>query len=174
VPAPLEKESPAPVAGRENSKSGAVADEASAKPKNQVMPAAPLPGTRSVVGALSERKTEQDKVTNAEEARAAGAPGQKKQVLTESARQAAALETNEMTPDRRIEVGGKRFDLTGGVWKDSSILPEDDRPILVGMNSPDLEKYRKQLAPYHPVLSRPEDILIKLENKVYRIQKTQR
>jgi hypothetical protein len=42
------------------------------------------------------------------------------------------------------------------------------------MNSPDFDKYRKQLAPYHPVLSRPEDVLIKLENRVYRIQKTQR
>ena len=97
--APLEKESrPASVAGRQNSQLGAVADEASAKPKNQVMPAAPPPGTHSVVGALSERKTEQDKVANAEEGRAAGAPAQKKQVLTESARQAAAVETNEMIP----------------------------------------------------------------------------
>jgi hypothetical protein len=162
------------VAGRENSQLGAIADEASTKPKNRVMPAAPLPGAHSVVGALSERKMEQDKVANAEEARAAGAPGQKKHVLTESERQAAALETNELTPDRRIEVGGKRFDLTSGVWKDSSILPEDERPVLVGMNSPDFDKYRKQLAPYHPVLSRPEDVLIKLENRVYRIQKTQR
>ncbi len=160
------------MAGRQNSQLGAVADEASAKPKNQVMPAAPPPGTHSVVGALSERKTEQDKVANAEEARAAGAPAQKKQVLTESARQAAAFETNEMTPVSRIEVGGKRFDLSDGIWKDSSILPEDDKPTLVGMNSPDFEKYRKQLAPYHPVLSRPEDVLIKLQTRVYRIQKT--
>ena len=173
LPAPLEKESrPASVAGRQNSQLGAVADEASAKPKNQVMPAAPPPGTHSVVGALSERKTEQDKVANAEEARAAGAPAQKKQVLTESARQAAAFETNEMTPVNRIEVGGKRFDLSDGIWKDSSILPADDKPTLVGMNSPDFEKYRKQLAPYHLVLSRPEDVLIKLQTKVYRIQKT--
>ena len=173
LPVPLEKESrPASVAGRQNSQLGAVADEASAKPKNQVMPAAPPPATHSVVGALSERKTEQDKVTNAEEARAAGAPAQKKQVLTESARQAAAFETNEMTPVNRIEVGGKRFDLSDGVWKDSSILPADDKPTLVGMNSPDFEKYRKQLAPYHLVLSRPEDVLIKLQTRVYRIQKT--
>ena len=77
-----------------------------------------------------------------------------------------------MTPARRIEVGGKRFDLSDGIWKDSSILPEDDKPTLVGMNSPDFEKYRKQLAPYHSVLSRPEDVLIKLQTKVYRIQKT--
>ena len=171
--APLEKESrPASVAGRENSQLGAVADEAPAKPKNQVMPAAPLPGTHSVVGALSERKTEQDKVAHAEEGRVAGAPAQKKQVLTESARQAAAFETNEMTPVSRIEAGGKRFDLSDGIWRDSSILPEDNKPIPVGMSSPDFEKYRKDLAPYHLVLSRPEDVLIKLQSRVYRIQKT--
>lgn len=172
LPAPLQKESPpASVAGRQNSQLGVKADEASAKPKNQVMPAAPLPGTHSVVGALSERKAEQDKVTTGEEARAAGAPAHKKQVLTESARQAAAFETNETTPVSRIEVGGKRFDLSEGLWRDLSILPDDARPILVGMNSPDFEKYRKELAPYHAVLSRPEDVLIKLHTRVYRIQK---
>ena len=85
LPAPLQKESlPAAVAGRENSQLGGKADE-TAKPKNQAMPAAPLPRTYSVVGALSERKTEQDKVTNAEETRAAGGPAKKQQVLTESA-----------------------------------------------------------------------------------------
>jgi hypothetical protein len=39
------------------------------------------------------------------------------------------------------------------------------------MLSPDFEKYRKQLAPYQSVISRPEDVLIKLHNRVYRIQK---
>ena len=173
VPAPLQKESlPVSVAGRENSQLGAKADEASAKPKNQVMPAAPLPGTYSVVGALSEKKTEQDKATSAEEARAASAPARKKQVLAESARQTAAVEANETTPVNRIEVGGKRFDLSEGIWRDSSILPNDAKPISVGMNSPDFEKYRNQLAAFHPVLSRPEDVLIKLHSRVYRIQKT--
>jgi len=173
LPAPLQKESlPVSVAGRENSQLGAKADEASAKPKNQVMQAAPLPGTHSVVGALSEKNTEQDKVTNAEEARAAGPRAKKQQVLAESTGQAASFEANETTPVSRIEAGGKRFDLSEGIWRDLSILPNDARPILVGMNSPDFEKYRNQLAPFHPVLSRPEDVLIKLHSRIYRIQKT--
>ena len=171
LPEPSQKESlSAAVVDRQNSKLETKADEASAKPKNQVMPAAPLPGVRSVVGALSEGRTEQDKVATAEETRAAGA-SEKKQVLTKSARQAAAFEGNETSAVSRIEVSGKRFDLIDGVWRDSSILPNEASSTQVSVNSPEFEKVRKQLAPYQPVVSRPEDVFIKLHNRVYRIQK---
>ena len=114
---------------------------------------------------------EQDKPANAEEEIAADAAGKKKQVLAEGKGEAGAFAASKTTAVSQIEVGGKRFNLGDGLWRDASILPGDPWPTVVNMLSPDFEKYRKQLAPYQPVISRPEDVLIKLHNRVYRIQK---
>ena len=173
LPEPLQKESlSAVVVDRQNSQLQTKADEASAKPKNQVMPAAAPLSARPALGALSERKSEQDKLAGAEEARAVGSSVKKNQVLVEGARQAGAYAGAEADAVSRIEVGGKRFDLSDGLWRDASILPDDTLPpILVLAQSPEFERRRKQLAPYQLVLSRPEDVLIKLDGRVYRIQK---
>ena len=174
LPEPLQKESlsAAAVVDRQNSQLQTKADEASAKPKNQVMPTAAQPPARPALGALSERKAEQDKLADAEEARAVGASVKKKQVLVEGPGQTGASAAAEANAVSRIEAGGKRFDLRDNVWKDASILPDDTMPpILVSVHSPEFERRRKQLAPYQVVLSRPEDVLIKLDSRVYRIQK---
>lgn len=175
LPEPLQKESlsTAVVVDRQNSQLQTKADEASAKPKNQVMPAAAPLSARPALGALSERKSEQDKLADAEEARAVGASDKKKQVPVEGPRQTGASAASQAKAVSRFEVGGKRFDLSDGLWRDASILPDDTLPpILVLAHSPEFERRRKQLARYQVVLSRPEDVLIKLDGRVYRIQKT--
>jgi hypothetical protein len=173
LPEQLQKESlSASVADR--SQLEAKADEKPANARKQAMrPAAPV-GTRSALGALSARKAEQDKPANAEEENAADAAGKKKQALAEGKGEAGAFAASEATAVSQIEVGGKRFNLGDGLWRDASILPDDPWPTVVNILSPDFEKYRKELAPYQPVISRPEDVLIKLHNRVYRIQKARK
>jgi len=101
-----------------------------------------------------------------------GSSVKKKQVLVEGPRQAGAYAAAEADAVSQIEAGGKRFELTDNIWKDASILPDDTMPpILVLAHSPEFERRRKQLAPYQLVLSRPEDVLIKLDSRVYRIMK---
>ena len=170
-PEPLRKESLSGAAiDRQNSQLQTKADEASAKPQNQVMPAAP-PLARPALGALSEKNSEQDNLADAKEVRAVGGSVNKKQVLVEGPRQTGAFAATEASVVSRIEVGGKQFDLSDNVWKDASILPDDPGPTRVNVNSPEFEGHRKQLLPYQAVISRPEDVLIKLHNQVYRIQK---
>jgi hypothetical protein len=173
LPEQLQKESAsASVVERQNSPLDTKADETAANAKKQPMrPAAPA-GARSALGALSARKVEQDKPANAEEEIAADAAGKKKQVLTEGKAEAGAFAASEVRAVSHIEVGGKRFDLSDGLWRDASILPSDPLPTVVNVLSPDFERHRKQLALYQLVISRPEDVLIKLHSRVYRIQKT--
>jgi hypothetical protein len=175
LPEQLQKESlSASKGGRQNSELETKADETSANTRKQPMrPAAPV-GARAALGAVSARKTEQDKPANAEEEIAADAAGKKKQGLAEGKGEAGAFAASEATAVSQIEVGGKRFNLTDGLWRDASILPGDPWPTVVNMLSPDFEKYRKQLALYQPVISRPEDVLIKLHGRVYRIQKARK
>ena len=172
LPEQLQKESlSASAVGRQNSQLETKADESAANAKAQpIQPAAPA-GARSVPGALSARRMEQDKPANVEEARPADIAAKKKQVLAEGKGEAGAFAATEATAVSQIEVGGKRFDLRDGLWRDASIMPDDPWPAVVNMRSPDFEKYRKQLAVYQPVISRPEDVLIKLHSRVYRIQK---
>jgi hypothetical protein len=172
LPEQLQKESvSASAVGRQNSQLETKADETSANARKQPMqPATPV-GARSALGALSARKMEQDKPANVEQATAADASAKKKQVLVEGKGEAGAFAVSEVTAVSQIEVGGKRFDLSDGVWKDASILPDDPSPTVVNMLSPDFEKYHKQIAPFQQVISRPEDVLIKLHNRVYRINK---
>ena len=172
LPEQLQKESLSPSAvGRQNSQLETKADESASNAKAQpIQPAAPA-GVRSVPGALSARRMEQDKPANVEKARAADVTAKKKQVLAEGKGEAGAFAASEATAMSQIEVGGKRFDLRDGLWRDASIMPDDPWPAVVNMRSPDFEKYRKQLAVYQPVISRPEDVLIKLHSRVYRIQK---
>ena len=173
LPEQLKKESvSASVTGRQNSQVETKADETAANTKT-VQPAAPA-GARSALGALSARKMEQDKPASVEQASAADAAPKKKQVVAEGKGEAGTFAASEATVVNQIEVGGKRFDLRDGLWRDASILPGDPGPTVVNMLSPDFEKYRKQLALYQPVISRPEDFLIKLHNRVYRIQKAPR
>ena len=170
LPEQLQKESlSASAVGRQNSQLETKADETTANTKT-VQPAAPA-GARSMRGTLPARKMEQDTPVNVEQASAADAAPKKKQVLAEGKGEAGAFAASEATAVSQIEVGGKRFDSRDGLWRDASILPGDPRPTVVNMLSPDFEKYRKQLAPYQAVISRPEDVLIKLHNRVYRIQK---
>lgn len=172
VPEPLQKESrSASVANRQSSRIQTREEEAVVQSKNQAMPAAPPPA-RPALGGLSRSKMEQDSTVDAKEDRSLGASlNKKKQVLSESPEQASAVAAAEAKAVSHIEVGGKRFDLRGRLWRDTSILPDDPQPTLVNLNSPDFERVRKQLAPYQPVISRPEDVLIKLHNQVYRVQK---
>lgn len=171
VPEPLQKESQsASVTSGQTSQIQTREEEVSAQPKNQGMPASPPPA-RPALGAFSRSKMEQDRATDAKEDRSLGHSLKKKQVLTESPEQAGAVAAVEAKAVSHIEVGGKRFDLRDGLWRDASILPEDPQPTPVKLNSPDFERVRKQLAPYQPVISRPEDVLIKLHNQVYRVQK---
>ena len=170
-PEPLQKESLSGAAiDRQNSQLQTKADEASAKPQNQVMPAAPPPA-RPALGALSEKKAVLDNLADAKEAPAVGASVKKKQVLAEGLGQTGASAAFGAKAVSRIEVGGKQFDLSDNIWKDASILPDDPGPTRVNVNSPAFEGHRKQLLPYQAVISRPEDVLIKLHNQVYRIQK---
>jgi hypothetical protein len=173
LPEQLQKESAsASVVERQNSPPDTKADETAANAKKQPMrPAAPA-GARATLGALSARKVEQDKPANAEEEIAADAAGKKKQGLAEGKGEAGVFVASEARAVSHIEVGGKRFDLSDGLWRDSSILPSDPWPTVVNVLSPDFERHRKQLALYQPVISRPEDVLIKLHSRVYRIQKT--
>jgi hypothetical protein len=172
LPEQLQKESlSASKVGRQNSELEKKADETAANARKQpIQPAAPA-GARSALGALSARKVEQDKPANAEE-EIADAAGKKKQGLAEGKGEAGVFVASEASAVSHIEVGGKRFDLSDGLWRDSSILPSDPWPTVVNMLSPDFERHRKQLALYQPVISRPEDVLIKLHSRVYRIQKT--
>jgi hypothetical protein len=172
LPEQLQKESlSASKVGRQNSELEKKADETAANARKQpIQPAAPA-GARSALGALSARKVEQDKPANAEE-EIADAAGKKKQGLAEGKGEAGVFVAPEASAVSHIEVGGKRFDLSDGLWRDSSILPSDPWPTVVNMLSPDFERHRKQLALYQPVISRPEDVLIKLHSRVYRIQKT--
>jgi hypothetical protein len=171
LPEQLQKESrSASVVGSQNSQVESKGDETAAKAMKQSMqPAAP--GARSSLGALSARKMEQDKPANVEPTSAADVAARKKQALAEGKGEAGAFAASEATVMSQIEVGGKRFDLRDGLWRDASILPGDPWPTVVNILSPDFEKYRQQLALYQPVISRPEDVLIKLHNRVYRIQK---
>jgi len=175
LPEQLQKESlSASVANRQSSQLETKADEKPANAQKQATrPAAPA-GARSTLGALSARKTEQDKPANAEEEFAADSTGKKKQALAEGKGEAGAFAASEAMAISPIEVGGKRFDLSDGLWRDASILPNDPRPTVVNTHSPDFNRHRKQLAAYQPVISRPEDVLIKLHNRVYRIQKPRR
>jgi hypothetical protein len=156
---------------RRDSQLQAKADEVAAtKAKIPVLPAAPA-AARPVVGAISEKKMEQDKPAAAQEVRTPSALANKKQVFVQSAGQAGAATAAETKAVSRMEAGGKVFDLSDGVWRDVSILPNDPLPTVVNTNSRDFEKHRKQLAPYQAAISRPEDVLIKLQNRVYRVQK---
>ena len=170
LPEQLQKESrSASVVGSQNSQVESKGDETAANAKTQpIQPSAPA-GARSALGALSARKMEQDKPANVEHTGAVDAAAKKKQVLGEG--KAGTVAASEAAVMSQIEAGGKRFDLRDGLWRDASILPSDPWPTVVNMVSPDFEKYRKQLTLYQPVISRPEDVLIKLHNRVYRIQK---
>jgi hypothetical protein len=172
LPEQLQKESrSASVVGSQNSQVESKGDETAANATKQPMQPAAPPGARSALGALSARKMEQDKPANAEEGGTADASAKKKQILAKGKGEAGAFAASEAAVMSQIEVGGKRFDLRNGLWRDVSILPGDPWPTVVNMLSPDFERYRKQLALYQPVISRPEDVLIKLHNRVYRIQK---
>lgn len=182
-PEPLQEESLSTVAtDRQNSRQPARTDETSSAisanqvaPRAQPLPAAPPPVSATVaLGKLeAEKKVEQDKIAGAKEARASAAPARRKQLGSEGARATETFAAGKASAVSRIEAGGKQFDLRDGIWRDSSIRPDDAAlPTLIYVNTPDFEKQRKSFAPFQPVLSRPEDVLIKLDNRIYRVRKT--
>ncbi|MBM3802771.1 MAG: hypothetical protein FJW26_10755 [Acidimicrobiia bacterium] len=155
-------------------------EEGAAKPASQAMPAAPPPppppspaqeATSKVK--VEQAKLEQDSVADEKEARSNERLRAKKQVIMEPARAKTRAASANVPRVNRIEVGGKRFDLIDSVWRDASVLSSDtSSPIVMTAPSADLESHSRQLAPYRAVLSRPEDVLIKLDGHVYRIRKT--
>ena len=82
-----------------------------------------------------------------------------------------AVENSSVQP-RRIQLAGKNFELRDNVWVDLSISQDEDYlPVVIRKGSQDYIKLEKELAAYQDLLSRPEDCLIKLKDRVYRIQK---
>jgi hypothetical protein len=72
----------------------------------------------------------------------------------------------------RLEAGGKWFELRDGVWKETSIVNEEAvAPVVILIPSPEFEKLRKALSPFQSVWSRPQDVLVKIENRVYLLKK---
>ena len=158
---------------RQNSQSEPKDEEASSRARNQVPPAA-LPAARMALGARPERKADQSKSADANEARVADALAKKKEAPVEGATQIAASPVAAEKDASQIDLAGKRFNLKDGVWRDASILLDDPLPTRVIVGSRDYDIHRMEFAPFEPVISRPEDVLIKLHNRVYRIQKATR
>ena len=169
--APLQKEAlSTPSSERQNSQLQAKAEESAGQPQNQVTPAAPAQA-QPARAALAGTKTEQDKIANVEESAKAASAEKKKQVLAERSQQSAAFSADETGAVKHLESGGKRFELSDGVWRDASILSSDPPPMMVKLNSPEFNRHRKEFAPYQQLLARPEDVLIKIGNQVLRIKK---
>ena len=172
LPEQLQKESlSASKVGRQNSELETKADETAANAKNQPMrPPHQLGRVRRSEQSPQGRRNRTSLPMRKKTSRA-DAAAKKKQVLAEGKGEAGAFAATESNCRESNRSRGKRFDLSEGLWRDASILPGDPWPTVVNMLSPDFEKYRKQLALYQPVISRPEDVLIKLHSRVYRIQK---
>jgi hypothetical protein len=84
-----------------------------------------------------------------------------------------SMRTGTYRPSPRLEAGGKFFELRDNIWRDVSIKEEDaDQPVTIVVPSSEFERLRKDLIPFEPVLSRSEDVLIKLNNRLYRLRKT--
>jgi hypothetical protein len=142
-------------------------ERSSGKPRRAAVPAAPAANALSKTD--REKVTERDDQTEAADSRA---KREKKQSLEGERRETLGLAVG--TP-RRIEAGGKLFELRGDLWRDSTISESGQvSPVVVRYPSPEFESLRKDLVPYQPVLSRPEDVLMKLNDRIYRIKKIQK
>lgn len=139
----------------------------SGKPQRATVPAAPAAVALSKTD--RERTAQQKEQT---EASSTQAKSEKKHSLEDDRRETSGLAA---APLQRIEAGGKLFELRGDLWRDSSIgESEQTSPVIVRYPSPEFESLRKDLAPYQPALSRPEDVLMKLNDRIYRIKKIQK
>ena len=146
---------------------GTSGERFSGKPRQAVVPAAPAANALSKTD--RERSAERDDQTEAAGSRA---KGEKKQSLEGDRSETLGLAVG---PPRRIEAGGKLFELRGDLWRDSAIGENGQAsPVVIGLPSPEFESLRRVLSPYQPVLSRSEDVLIKLKDQIYRIKKIQK
>jgi hypothetical protein len=145
---------------------GTSGERFSGKPQGAAVPAAPA---AIALSKTDQERTERDDQTETASTRA---KDEKKQSLEGARSQALGLAVG---PPQRIEAGGKLFELRGDLWRDSSISENGQAsPVVIGLPSPEFESLRKVLGPYQPVLSRPEDVLIKLNDRIYRIKKLQK
>jgi hypothetical protein len=146
---------------------GTSGERLSGKPQGAAVPAAPA--------AIALSKTDREKMTERDdqtETASTRAKDEKKQSLEGVRREALGLAVG---PLQRIEAGGKLFELRGDLWRDSSISENGQAsPVVIGLPSREFESLRKVLGSYQPVLSRPEDVLIKLNDRIYRIKKVQK
>jgi hypothetical protein len=96
------------------------------------------------------------------------APERRKQKLAASSATAA----KGVHSPEKIEVAGKLFELRDHVWTDTAI--QEDEAVqaeVIPIPSREFENRRAALTPFEAVLFRPEDVLIKLDHKVYRLIK---
>jgi hypothetical protein len=96
------------------------------------------------------------------------APEKRKEGLAAS----SAIAARDLHSPERIEVAGKLFELRDHVWTDTAI--QEDEAVqaeVIPIPSREFQNRRAALTPFEAVLSRPEDVLIKLDHKVYRLRK---
>ena len=85
--------------------------------------------------------------------------------------QAEASGSSSSQP-RQIILSGKTFELRENVWVDLAIGKDSEfSPIVIRKGSSEYLELEKELSLFRGVLSRPEDCLIKLNDRIYRIQK---
>jgi hypothetical protein len=80
------------------------------------------------------------------------------------------LDTLKATEGTRVEVAGKLFLLRKNVWTDLSITPgEPYGRVFISRSSPDFAQQVKPFSAYQRLLSRPEDMMVLYQGKVYWI-----
>jgi hypothetical protein len=127
--------------------------------------AAPLPPPAATLSSTAaEQKVRRDEAFESPQDR------------TETRKKAPAEKGPHATSARRIAnrltLGGKQFELRDRAWCDLSISAEEaGSPKELFVGTPDFEAHQNALVPFDELLSRPEDVLIKLPDGVYRIRK---
>ncbi|MFN8008591.1 MAG: zf-HC2 domain-containing protein [Terriglobia bacterium] len=71
---------------------------------------------------------------------------------------------------RLMQVSGKTFELRENVWVDLETVTEKEfAPLVIRRGSSEYQALEKELSSYREILDRPEDCVIKLKEKIYRI-----
>ena len=122
---------------------------------------------------LSQPKSGARNEVSRNEERQAGDLFAKKQKLDTGGAKSSGVAGGTPGTPARLEVAGKTFDLRDQVWTDKEITSEEsDRAIPVSVPSPEFERLRPALKHFTAVVSRPEDVLIKLDHHTYRLRKS--
>jgi hypothetical protein len=86
-----------------------------------------------------------------------------------------SLDTLKPTEGHRVEIAGKIFVLRRNIWTDLSITPgEFYSRVFISRTSPEFPQQVKPLAAYRKLLSRPEDVMVLYQGKVYWISSRSR